>query len=61
LLERTIRQRVRFIVKASAAGKARMFIGATPCFQNDDNQNRGKGQSTVLVLSAHGQLNFGRK
>jgi hypothetical protein len=22
-----------------------MFIGATPCFQNDDNQNGGKRQS----------------
>jgi hypothetical protein len=27
LLERTIRQRVRFIAKASAAGSARIFIG----------------------------------
>jgi hypothetical protein len=26
LLERTIRQRVRFMVKASAAGSAKMFI-----------------------------------
>jgi hypothetical protein len=24
-----------------------MFIGATPCFQDHDNQNAGKGQSIL--------------